>query len=187
MFTLQLFDANGEPRDIEKEIQAIPNRIYRQYDMASGVCVVYQEGDEIPKPSAQALLDSAKSAAFEQLRQRKWQAKDAGITVNGIAIDTDDKGQATINGAVTNVLIDPAFKANWKTAATGENGGAIWVKLDGVTIIALAKALTAYTEACFAVEAQKQAELAALQTADAITAWLETALDAGWPARAVSL
>jgi hypothetical protein len=131
-----------------------------------------------PKPPS---LEEARAAALEALRLRKWQAKDAGIAINGIAIDTDDKGQATINGAVTNCLIDPDFTAQWKTAATNPDGTAVWVTISKAEIFVLAGALTAHTEACFAVEAAKQVEIAALASAEDIENWLATALDLGWP------
>lgn len=131
----------------------------------------------MPTPS----LDEAKKSAFETLRLRKWQAKNAGITVQGIAIDTDQTGQETISGAVLNTLLDPDFTARWKTAAVNPDGSAVWITLDAATIRAIGQALTAHTEACFAVEAAKQAGLAALDSVEAIEAWLETELDAGWP------
>lgn len=129
----------------------------------------------------------ARAEALEQLRLRKWEARNAGITVNGIAIDTDDRGQATINGAVTNVILDPAFTATWKTNATNEHGQSVWIVLDATMIVGLSKAMTAYTEACFAVEAGKQAELAALANARDIRDWLELYLDDGWPDREIAL
>lgn len=131
-------------------------------------------------------LADVRTAALESLRLRKWQAKEAGITVNGIAIDTDDKGQATISGAVTNVLLDPDFAANWKTSTTNKDGTAVWVSIGKDTILALAKALTEYTEACFGAEASKQAEIAALETVEQIQAWLTTELDKGWPSQIIS-
>lgn len=126
-------------------------------------------------------LEETRTAALEALRLRKWQAKDAGIVVAGMAIDTDDKGQATISGAVTNCLINPAFTAQWKTAATNPDGTAVWVAVGKDEIFALAAAMTAHTEACFGVEAVKQAEIAALETVEEIAAWLEESLDQGWP------
>lgn len=134
---------------------------------------------EYPAPAP--TLEEVKSAAFERLRQRKWQAKNAGITVQGIAIATDQTGQETISGAVLNVLIDPAFTANWKTEATNPDGSAVWVTVGREVILAMAAALTAHTEACFAVEAEKQAGLAALSSVEAVNAWLESELDTGWP------
>jgi hypothetical protein len=135
----------------------------------------------VPEPPS---LEEARAAALEALRLRKWQAKDAGITVNGVAIDTDDRGQATISGAVLNCLRDPDFAVQWKTAALNPDGTAVWVTLGQTEINALADALTAYTEACFAVEKAKQAEIAALTSAEAIQGWLAESLDAGWPAKA---
>lgn len=143
---------------------------------------LYFQGEEPPLPLAEA-----RAAALETLRLRKWKAKEAGITVNGTAIDTDDRGQSTISGAVTNVLMDPAFTARWKTSAVDEYGASVWVELDGPLILGLAKAMTGYTEACFAVEAVKQAEIVALAKTEDISAWLEIKLDTGWPSREITL
>lgn len=145
-----------------------------------------------------------KNDALEALRLKKWEMKNAGISVNGIAIDTDDRGQATISGAVTNCLIDPEFTTNWKTSAVDENGASVWMVLDKKLILALSQALTSYTEACFAVEAEKQGELAALaalpgalqgealreaekEAVAAIKNWLVTELETGWPSQIISL
>jgi len=145
--------------------------------------ITEEEAAELQKPP----LEETRSAALEALRLRKWRAKDAGISVNGIAIDTDDKGQATISGAVLNVVLDPGFTATWKTSAVDENGQSVWMELSGQMIVALSRAMTVYTEACFAVEAVKQAEIAALGTAEEIQSWLETSLDTGWPDRNITL
>ncbi len=126
-------------------------------------------------------LKDARAAALEALRLRKWQAKNAGITVDGISIDTDDRGQAAINGAATNCLLDPDFIAQWKTTAINQNGTAVWVSIGKDEIIGLSAALSAHTEACFAVEARKQAEIAALESAEAVQEWLVEHLDEGWP------
>lgn len=140
---------------------------------------VYEAGDELPVFGNP--VQQAQRTALEALRQRKWQAKESGITVNGIKINTDSKGQETISGALLNVLIDPTFKARWKSAAVKPDGTAVWVELGKAEIMALAGALTEHTEGCFAVEEAKQAEIAALESAEAVTEWLESRLDAGWP------
>ena len=140
----------------------------------------------IPTPEAQPYpptLEEVRAAALETLRHRKWQAKDAGITVNGMAIDTDDRGQATISGAVLNVIRNPAFRAQWKTSAVDASGKSVWIEIGAAEINALADAMTAYTEACFTAEAAKQEQLTNLDSAEAIAAWLEEELDQGWPSR----
>ena len=142
---------------------------------------------EITDEEAAELQQPTLEEALEILRRRKWQAKNAGITVNGIAIDTDDRGQATINGAMTNVLRNPAYTAQWKTAAIDETGASVWIVLDAAMISVLSDAMTRYVEACFNVEAMKQTELAALPEGEAIQNWLVTQLDAGWPGRDITI
>ncbi|MDL2321307.1 DUF4376 domain-containing protein, partial [Desulfosarcina sp. OttesenSCG-928-B08] len=164
----EVVDADGNPATVT-EIGPLP------------------EGWRHIDPTAGPGLESVRAAAMEALRLRKWQAKDAGITVNGVAIDTDDRGQATLTGAATNVLLDPNFTAHWKTNATDDAGQSVWITLDATMIVGLSKALTHYTEACFAVEAAKQAELAACESVDEIQAWLAESLHAGWPGREMTL
>lgn len=136
---------------------------------------------EPPPPS----LEQARTEALEALRLKKWERKDAGITVNGVAIDTDDKGQATLSGALLNCLVDPGYMALWKTAAVDSEGKSVWLTIDSATIHALCRAVTEYTQACFSVEAAKQESLAAIMTVDTVKAWLETELDTGWPSREI--
>ncbi len=139
--------------------------------------------DTPPPPS----MEEARVSALETLRIKKWEMKDAGITVNGVAIDTDDKGQATLAGAMLNCLANPAYTANWKTAAVDEQGKAVWMTIGADLITPLRQAMTDYTQACFDVEAEKQDELVALQSVEAIQAWLETELNQGWPSREIVL
>ena len=155
----------------------------REFAPGSWREITEEEAAELQKPT----LEHIRAAALEALRLRKWQAKDAGISVNGIAIDTDDKGQATISGAVLNVVLDPAFTATWKTSAVDANGQSVWMELNGQMIVALSRAMTVYTEACFAVEAMKQAEIAACASAGDVYAWFAEHLDTGWPDRDITL
>ncbi|MDL2285805.1 DUF4376 domain-containing protein [Desulfovibrio sp. OttesenSCG-928-F07] len=134
-----------------------------------------------PPTIPEQTLEQALTAALETLRQRKWKAKNGGITVNGINIDTDATGQETISGAVLNTVLDENFTARWKTAAVNPDGTAVWITLDANAIRLLAKALTAHTEACFAVEETKQQELTNCTTIEQIEEWLDTELDKGWP------
>ena len=186
-----------DENDTVRELIAMPRADLEYYYPPDFVVRCVECGEEVQQgwtwdgeafsPPPGPTLEEARAEALEKLRLRKWQAKDAGISVNGISIDTDDKGQATINGAVTNVLLDPAFTATWKTSAVDENGQSIWMALTGEMIVALSQAMTRYTEACFTVEAQKQAELAACQNAADIQDWLTLYLDEGWPEREMTL
>lgn len=181
MKVFDLYNADGSFADLGAAVKAVPDRVLCRVDPAQGTYTVYQQGDALPEPSAEARLTGARSAALEALRLRKWQAKEAGITVSGIKIDTDSTGQETISGAALNCLINPDFKAKWKTAGLNPDGTAVWAEVGKAEIMALAAALTAHTEACFAVEEKKQAEIAKLENVEAINAWLESELDKGWP------
>ena len=125
--------------------------------------------------------EETRAAAFGALATRRWQAETAGISIGGIAIPTDRESQALITGAVAGALIDPAQIITWKTAAKDANGVPVSVPLDADTIKAVAMAVRAHVQACFDIESDKGAELGALPDQDAIRAWLDTGLDAGWP------
>ena len=48
---------------------------------------------------------------------RRWQAEVAGITVNGMQVDTGRDSQALITGAAVSAMLDPTYSVRWKTAA----------------------------------------------------------------------
>lgn len=98
---------------------------------------------------------------------RRYQAETAGITVNDMAVATDDRSQALITGAALQALIDPEYSLQWKTAAG-------FVQLTGQQILALASTVRAHVQACF----DREAELQAAVADGSITAEL---LEQGWP------
>lgn len=98
---------------------------------------------------------------------RRYQAETAGITVEDMAVATDDRSQALITGAALQALIDPEYSLQWKTA-TG------FVQLTGQQILALASTVRAHVQACF----DREAELQAAVADGSINAEL---LEQGWP------
>ncbi|HCK4503016.1 TPA: DUF4376 domain-containing protein [Pseudomonas aeruginosa] len=99
---------------------------------------------------------------------RRYQAETAGITVNGMPLDTGRDSQALVTGAALAGVIDPTYACQWKTA-----GG--FVDMSAEQIIALASAMRAHVQACFDREA---ALLAALEAGT----YTAEQLDQGWPA-----
>lgn len=98
---------------------------------------------------------------------RRWQAETAGITVQGMALDTGRDSQALITGAAVSAMLDPDYSVRWKT-------GSGFVDLSAEQIIGVATAVRRHVQACF----DREAELLALLDADELT---DAALQEGWP------
>lgn len=102
------------------------------------------------------------------IANRRYKAETAGITVNGMPLDTGRDSQALVTGAALAAVIDPNYTCQWKTA-----GG--FVDLAAQQIIDLASAMRAHVQACFDREA-------ALLDALAAGTYTDEQLDEGWPA-----
>lgn len=103
----------------------------------------------------------------ERIASRRYEAEIAGITLNELQINTDDRSKLLINGAALEATIDPAYSMPWKTP-TG------FVDLTGEQVIAIARAVRAHVQACF----DREAELLVALEAGTLTAAM---LDEGWP------
>jgi hypothetical protein len=98
----------------------------------------------------------------------RYDAEIAGITVNGMFIDTGRDSQALITGAALSAFMDDTYICNWKTP----DG---FVEIDAPTLISVSKAVRVHVQACFDREAALLEALAAGTYTDAM-------LDEGWPA-----
>lgn len=114
-----------------------------------------------PEPEPLSLVDYAAN--------KRWQVETSGIVLNGVAIDTSRDSQAMITGAYAWSQANPSSTIQFK-AASG------FVTLDDATMAAIATAVGAHVQACFAVEAGVQAAI----TAGSITT-IEQIDAAGWP------
>lgn len=99
---------------------------------------------------------------------RRWLAETAGITINGMHVETDDRSKLLINGAALEATIDPGYVMQWKA-------GVGFVQLTGAQVIGIARAVRAHVQACFDREAVLLAELEAGTLTDEM-------LEQGWPA-----
>lgn len=102
-----------------------------------------------------------------RIAERRWQAEVAGITLNGVHIDTNDRSKLLINGAALEAAIDPAYTMQWKTPSG-------FIELTGEQVIGIARAVRAHVQACF----DREAELLAALDADSLTPAM---LEQGWP------
>jgi hypothetical protein len=119
---------------------------------------------------APALLDVASPAVdyAELIAAKRYEHETAGITLQGMAIDTGRDSQGLITGAVVQAMLDPSYTLNWKTAVG-------FVQLTAVQIIGIATAVRAHVQACFDREATL---LVALQDGS----FSPELLSEGWPA-----
>lgn len=100
---------------------------------------------------------------------KRFAVETGGVTVGGAAIDTSRDSQSMITGAYTYSQAHPSETINFK-AASG------WVVLDAATLAAIATAVGAHVQACFAAEAAVAAAI------DAGTITTTAAIDAAdWP------
>ncbi|MDR6915124.1 hypothetical protein J2X66_001989 [Pseudomonas sp. 3296] len=98
----------------------------------------------------------------------RFEHETAGITVNGVSIDTNRESQALITAAALSAVIDPTYVCIWK-ALSGP------VELTATQLIAVATAVRAHVQACFDRECQ-------LLEALAEGTYTVDMLDHGWPA-----
>jgi hypothetical protein len=119
---------------------------------------------------APALLDVAVPAIdyAELIANKRYEQETAGITLQGMAIDTGRDSQGLITGAVVQAMLDPSYILNWKTAVG-------FVQLTAVQITGIATAVRAHVQACFDREATL---LIALQDGS----FAPEMLSEGWPA-----
>lgn len=117
--------------------------------------------------TAKHKAEQARQALVSSIAARRWQAETAGITVNGIAIDTGRDSQALITGAAVSAMLDPSYALRWKTP----DG---FVDLTGDQVIGVATAVRAHVQAAFDREAELLDSLAD-------GTYTEAMLEEGWP------
>ena len=107
------------------------------------------DGKTFTAPAAPAPVPVDLKAYAASARYAK---ETAGITVNGAPIATDRDSQALITGAYSYVLAKPDATINFKSAS-----GFVTLTADQIQAIALA--VGAHVQACFAAEAQIDADI----------------------------
>lgn len=117
--------------------------------------------------TAEDKAEKARVGLVAAIAARRWEAETAGITVNGMAIDTGRDSQALITGAAVSAMLDPAYSVRWKTPAG-------FIDLVGEQIIAMATAVRAHVQACFDREAE-------LLEALANGTFTDSMMEEGWP------
>lgn len=137
------------------------------------VNVITGEVTELPDlPVSEVPLADQKIAKLAAAATKRWQVETGGILVGGIPVHTDDRSKLMITGARIKADADANFTTQWVTA-----DGTI-VPLAAAQIVAIADAVLAHVDACFAAFATLAAAINAAED--------QTALDAvdinqGWP------
>ena len=103
--------------------------------------------------------DDPKALKKTSIAAARYEAETAGVTVNGVLIDTGRDSQALITGAALAAMLDSEYSLNWKT----ESG---FIHLSAPEIIAVAQAVRAHVQACFDREGELVALVDAAETAE---------------------
>ncbi|WP_160286820.1 DUF4376 domain-containing protein [Pseudomonas knackmussii] len=124
---------------------------------------------EFTAPAAPAVLPPTSEEWKVLIAARRWLQVQAGTDVDGIHLDTSDTSQVKITGAALEATLDSSYSCDWKSA------DGTWVTMDAAQILAIARAMRAYIQACYDREKALAAEVDAGTFTDAM-------LDEGWPA-----
>ena len=108
-----------------------------------------------PKPTIDELKTQKKAA----IAAARYEREIAGVTVNGVLIDTGRDSQALITGAALAAVIDSGYSLNWKTTAG-------FIHLSAPEIISVAQAVRAHVQSCFDREGELVALVDAAQSAE---------------------
>lgn len=127
-----------------------------------------EEGETPPTvtpPPAEEVAEREAAAERARIKARRDAAINAGITVNGIDMPTDDKAQARVTGAAVQALVDSSVTVQWKLADDS------FVVLTAEQILGIAQALRAHVQACFDREAEILAALEGGAPYDIAAGW----------------
>jgi hypothetical protein len=121
-------------------------------------------------------LEEARAAALAAIKARRKQAEYGGFVYEGQRWDSEEKDELRLNSIITMMgKTGLTSFENWKIS------DAEYITLTPTIAGGAAAALMMHYAACFAVEAQKQAEIAALTTTRQILDWQATNINTGWP------
>lgn len=112
-----------------------------QIPLKPGADYEWQDGEWV---QVEAVLTEADLLAYAAAK--RFEVETGGITVSGQTIDTSRESQSMITGAYAYSQAHPEETIRFK-AASG------WVTLDAATMAAIATAVGAHVQACFAAEA----------------------------------
>lgn len=92
-------------------------------------------------------LDELKEAKNSEMAAARFTAETAGITFNGVKIETDREGRGLITGTVVQAYIDPAYLLQWKTSTW-------FIQLTAERLKAVGTVVLKHVQDCFDKEAE---------------------------------
>ena len=124
-----------------------------------------------PLPS----LDEAKKQARQELKSYRQQVEYGGFMLNGQRWDSEQKDELRLNSAGKIFEAGVPEYPGWKIA------DGVYITLTPQLLQAATMAFMQHTGAAFALEAAKLGQIDALDSSEAVFAWLENDMKTGWP------
>lgn len=114
---------------------------------------------DISAEEVAALVDAAVTTASDAIQAAKVKTRDSGFWVDGKPFDSDQSARTAYLELADMLAANPSYSTPWK-ASPG-----VWVIMDASLYAKVKTAGTMHVSACFSWQAERDAELAAIQTA----------------------
>lgn len=108
-------------------------------------------------------LDELKEVKKIEIATARFTAETAGITFNGVKIETNRESRGLITGAVVQALVDPTYSLQWKTP-TG------FIPLTAEQLKAVGAAVRKHVQDCFDKEAELLKKIEEAKSAEELAA-----------------
>jgi hypothetical protein len=167
-------DETGEPGQAEQRNPSIPmdaveitEADWIELRAAPAHTLAYINGQVTPKAKPPGPIDLLAYA-----RAKRWEIENAGITVAGVPVATNDRSKVMIAGGRVAAEADAAWTTVWD-GADGES-----YPIDAAAMIAISAAVQAHVNACFVAYASVKAGLVADPPTITTTAEIDAAFAA---------
>lgn len=111
-------------------------------------------------------LEGAKIRKLAELADWRYQREIAGVMVGGTRIKTDRESQAIVTSAFISMSQGLVSSIDWKAE------GGVWVSLGLSQITGIAQAVVSHVQTCFSAEKLLSIEILALDTIEAVQAFI---------------
>lgn len=136
----EYYDTETQERHVIEEIGIEPDKAWTNITPDDSEAVWTGRAWEVP-------FDKLKVRKKTEIAAARYVAETAGITLNGITIETDRQSQALITGAIVQSLVDPAYSLQWKTPTR-------FIPLTGEQLKEVGAAVRKHVQDCFDKEAE---------------------------------
>jgi hypothetical protein len=123
---------------------------------------------ELYGPVATWPVENIRQEQKQLIAEQRYKVETGGITVEGVAVNTERDVRTLVFEAAWNATSDPTFTYNWKIP------GGIFITLSSEQVINIGKAVAAHIQSCFDQEA-------VLCAAVDEGTYLDSMLLLGWP------